>query len=79
METQIIGIKELYKNLKKISKATAAGQSFLIVRNSKPVFRIEPIKKTVKKKYTINDLWKIRFKSKDKNLSKNIDKIVYDL
>ena len=35
--------------------------------------------KTKKKKYTMKDLWKIRFNSGDKNLSKNIDKIVYDL
>lgn len=36
-------------------------------------------RKIKRKKHTIKDLWKIRFESKDKNLSKNIDKIVYDL
>lgn len=35
--------------------------------------------KSKEKKYTMEDLWKIRFKSGDGNLSKNIDKIVYDL
>jgi len=79
METQIIGVKQLHKNLKQISEAAMSGESFLIVRNSKPVFRIEPIKKTAKKKRTIKDLWKIRFDGKDKNLSKNIDKILYKL
>lgn len=79
MEAQIIGIKQLYKNLKKISEATIAGQSFLIVRNSKPVFRIEPVARNIEKKHTIKDLWEIRFKGKDKNLSKNIDKVLYKL
>ncbi len=30
-----------------------------------------------KKKYKLDDLWKIRFQNKDKNLSKKIDKILY--
>lgn len=79
MEIQIIGVKQLHKDIKRICEATKKGESFLIVRNSKPVFKIEPVRKFSKKKYTINDLWKIRFKSKDKNLSKNIDKILYKL
>ena len=79
MEAQIIGVKQLHKDLKRISEAEMSGESFLIVRNSKPVFRIEPIKKPIKKKHTIKDLWKIRFDGKDKNLSKNIDKILYKL
>lgn len=79
MEAQIIGVKELHKNLKQISEAAMKGESFLIVRNSKPIFRIEPIKKIAKKKHTMKDLWEIRFKGKDKNLSKNIDKILYKL
>jgi antitoxin (DNA-binding transcriptional repressor) of toxin-antitoxin stability system len=79
METQIIGVKQLYKNLKRISEAAINGESFLVVRNSKPVFRIEPVKKIAKKKHTMEDLWKIRFKGKDRDLSKNIDKILYKL
>ena len=79
METQIIGVKQLHKELKKISAKTLRGHSFIVVRNSKPVFRIEPInqKSLKEKKYTIDDLWKIRFKKRDKNLSRNIDKILY--
>lgn len=79
METQIIGVKQLHKELKKISAKALRGHSFIVVRNSKPVFRIEPInqKSLKKKKYTMDDLWKIRFKNRDKNLSRNIDKILY--
>ena len=79
MEAQIIGVKELHKNLKRISEAAMSGESFLIVRNSKPVFRIEPVEKITKKKYILADFEKIQFRSNSKNLSKNIDKIVYDL
>ncbi len=79
MEAQIIGIKQLHKNLEQISEAVAKGKSFLIVRNSRPIFKIEPVEKFPKKKYTIDNLWKIRFRSKNRNLSKNIDKILYNL
>ncbi|MEA2088911.1 MAG: hypothetical protein U9O55_03680 [Patescibacteria group bacterium] len=79
METKIIGVKQLYRNLKTISEETLNGHSFIVVKNSKPVFRIEPISKSDnKKKYTLDDFKKIQFKSKYKNLSKNIDKILYN-
>lgn len=79
VKLQIIGVKQLYKQLKQISQATLQGQSFLVVKNSKPVFRIEPIETAQQKKYTLEDFKKIQFKMKDndRHLSKNIDKIVY--
>jgi hypothetical protein len=77
METQIIGVKQLYKDLKNISGRVLKGQSFLVVKNSKPIFRIEPIKELGGKKYDLGDLKKIQFAAKDKNLSKNIDNNLY--
>ncbi len=79
METQIIGIKQLYTGLKDITEQVRFGQSFLVVKNSKPVFRIEPVEKTVqpRKKYTLKDLEKITFSSDDPDLSKKVDEIVY--
>ena len=81
METKIIGVKQLYRDLKTISEETLNGHSFIVVKNSKPVFRIEPMNNgdNKKKKYTLADFKKIQFRSRYKNLSKNIDKIVYDL
>lgn len=76
MNEQIIGIKQLYTNLKEISHEALYGQSFIVVKNSKPVFRIEPIETVKKKKYNLEDFKKIQFKG-GKNLSKNIDKIIY--
>ncbi len=77
METQIIGVKKLYKELKNISDQALKGQSFLVVKNSKPIFRIEPIKKFGGKKYNLADAKKFQFVIRDKNLSKNIDKHLY--
>jgi len=77
MDPQIIGIKQLHKDLKKISMKAQQGQSYIVVKNSKPVFRIEPMEALAKPRYTIKDFEKIRFKSDDKNLSKHIDKILY--
>ncbi|MDO8626435.1 MAG: hypothetical protein Q7K39_03185 [Candidatus Magasanikbacteria bacterium] len=77
MEPTIIGVKKLYRDLHGIARATARGQSFTVVKYSKPIFRIEPVATPNRKKYTLNDLFAIRFKGGDPNLSKNIDKIVY--
>lgn len=77
MDKQIIGIKQLYTKLKEISEETLCGKSFIVVKNSKPVFRIEPIEAKKTKKYNLKDLKKAQFMVADKNLSKNIDKIVY--
>ena len=77
METTIIGIRELHKKLKEVSEATLSGNSFVVVRNTKPVFRIEPYKIEKKNRYTLKDFEKIRFKG-GKNLSKNIDKIIWE-
>jgi len=40
---KIIGLKELRENLPAYEKKIAAGESFLVVKKSKPVFRISPI------------------------------------
>ncbi len=65
--------------MRKVTEATRRGQSFTVVKNSKAVFQIVPLERVPGKKYTLKDVLKIRFRSKDKNLSKNIDKIVYDI
>ncbi len=69
-----INIRELYRNLKKITERAEKGESFLVLKNSRPVFKIEPEQK--KKPFSIEELSKIRFKG-PKDLSKRIDEIVY--
>ncbi len=77
MESQIIGIKQLYTEMKHIAAAALAGKSFTVVRNSKPVFRIEPVTMGKKKKYTLADLRKIQFSGGEPDLSMRVDEIAY--
>lgn len=81
MKLQIIGVKELHKQLRQVSKAALQGQSFLVVRNSKPVFRIEPVEHIAERKYSLKDFEKLQFsmRDKDENLSKKIDEILYEI
>lgn len=71
-----IGMKELYHNLSGVAREVEAGRTFVVLKHAHPVFRIEPMRKTVKKTYTLADLAAIRFQSNDRNLSKKIDHIV---
>ncbi|MEK7209196.1 MAG: type II toxin-antitoxin system prevent-host-death family antitoxin [Patescibacteria group bacterium] len=41
--TNIIGLKELRENTEDYIKQVKRGRSFLVVRRSKPVFRVEPV------------------------------------
>ncbi|MBU4298482.1 type II toxin-antitoxin system prevent-host-death family antitoxin [Patescibacteria group bacterium] len=75
--TEIIGVKQLYKNLARISQRVAKGESFIVVKRSKPVFRVVPYQEKKIKKYTLKDLEKLRFRTGDKKLSQKVDEIVY--
>lgn len=77
MEPIVIGIKQLHKELTKVTRATQKGKSFLVMKHAKPVFRIEPANAPQAKRYRLADLLALQFHGDDKNLSKNIDKIVY--
>jgi antitoxin (DNA-binding transcriptional repressor) of toxin-antitoxin stability system len=79
MTSKTIGIRELHRNLKRISEAAKRGQAFIVLRNATPVFRIEPLPvlKTGKK-YTLADFRRAEF-SGPKDLSKRIDEIVYGI
>lgn len=77
MTTNILGIKELQLNLKRVADAAQKGASFTVVRDSKPVFRIEPIVQgSVRSGNMESFLASIAFKG-EKDLSQRIDEIVY--
>ena len=76
-EPTMIGIKQLHADLSKVAQAVERGNSYIVMRHAKPLFRIEPIGRYGNKKYTLKDLMNIRFDSPDKNLSKKIDHYVY--
>ena len=73
----MIGIKELHKTLKLVSNEAQKGQSFIVIKNSKPVFKIVPLENDKLPKYSLDDFKQIQFKSRDKNLSKKVDNILY--
>lgn len=80
----IIGVKELLQNLKMVYQKIDVGEEFIVVKNSKPAFRIVPVeeKKTQVSKKSHNaflkKLKKIQFRG-NKDLSQNIDSIVYSV
>lgn len=73
----IIGVKELYKNLNKVAAKVKKGESFLVMKHAEPIFRIEPAQPVHHGKFLLEKLKKIQFKSSDPHLSRNIDKILY--
>ena len=41
--TKIIGLKELRENTEQYISSVKKGKSFLVVRRSKPIFRVSPV------------------------------------
>lgn len=39
----LIGLKELRKNVDKYAKRAARGESFIVIRRSRPLFKISPL------------------------------------
>jgi len=78
MSTKVIGIKQVYTNLKTIAEGTSQGVSFLVVKNSKPTFKIVPLDSSGNdNEFTLDDLKDVQFDGGDKNMSKEIDKYIY--
>ena len=79
MTSKTIGIRELSRNLKKIAEAARRGRSFIVVKNTTPVFKIEPMNQIkTGKKYSPDDFRHAEF-SGPKDLSERIDEFVYGI
>lgn len=75
---EIIGVKQLYKNLRDIAKRAKAGESFVVVKHATPLFRIVPSEQdATQKPFTLRDVIALRFRSGEKKLHEKIDEIVY--
>lgn len=70
----IIGVKQFHKDFKKVVSETKKGKTFVVVNRTEPLMRVGPVIPQPQK--SMADLFKIHFKG-DKNLSKDIDKILY--
>ncbi len=79
MNQKMIGVKHLQTRFSEVTRAVQKGESFIVMKHTQPLFRIEPVTKKEQPRYTINDLMSIKFKSRDKNLSKKIDTYLYNV
>ena len=60
MENNIVGLKELRNNTEDYIKKIRKGRSFIVVRRSKPVFKISPADDEVGAWETVIDFTKIK-------------------
>ena len=74
---QTVTMRELHRNLKKIGEEAQKGQTFVVIKNSKPAFTIGPVEEESTKFHTLKDLKKLRFRSGQGDLSQRIDEILY--
>lgn len=71
-----ISIREYLRNYNTYNDKVMKGECFVITKNNQDQIKLSPV--DTDKRYTMKDLLSIRF-SGDKDLSKNIDKIVYGI
>lgn len=77
-KTKTIGIRELSRDLKTITLEAVNGQPYIVMKNSQPVFKIEPLDPKQAKLHTLKDIKKLQFKDNaETNLSLRIDEILY--
>ena len=60
MKTHILGLKELRENIQKYASLVKKGQSFIVVRKSKPLFKVSSGDEDEGLWETIVDFTKIR-------------------
>lgn len=60
MKTQILGLKELRENMQKYAFRVRKGESFIVVKRSKPLFKISSIDEDDGVWETVVDFTKIR-------------------
>ena len=71
-----INIREYLRNYNKYNNFLNEGFSFTITNKNKNIALLSPVEEK-KEKYSLKELLKMRIKTKETNISKNIDKIVY--
>ncbi|MDP3696808.1 MAG: hypothetical protein Q8R55_02125 [Candidatus Taylorbacteria bacterium] len=60
MKTNILGLKELRENMQKYASLVEKGESFIVVKKSKPVFKISSVDEDEGLWETVIDFTKIR-------------------
>ena len=60
MENTIVGLKELRENMEKYASLIKKGKSFIVVKRSKPLFKISSIDEDDKLWETVIDFTKLK-------------------
>ncbi len=60
MKTHILGLKELRENMQKYASLVERGESFVVVKKSKPLFKISSLDEDEELWETIIDFTKVR-------------------
>jgi antitoxin (DNA-binding transcriptional repressor) of toxin-antitoxin stability system len=60
MKTQILGLKELRENMQKYASLVKRGKSFVVIKKSKPLFRISSVDEDEELWETVVDFTKIK-------------------
>ncbi len=60
MENTIVGLKELRENMEKYASLIKKGRSFIVVKRSKPLFKISSINEDDELWETVIDFTKLR-------------------
>ncbi len=72
-----INVRDLQRRFKEVSEQIQQGESLIVLKNTKPIFRIEPITKNTDKEVFMKAIKDIQFEDNE-NLSKDADNIVYE-
>ena len=60
MKTRILGLKELRENMQKYASRVEKGESFIVVKKSRPLFKISSLDEDKELWETVIDFTKIR-------------------
>lgn len=78
---QFISTKELYSQLKTVSEKVQQGTTFIVLKHSKPVYKITPLEESTRKekKYNLQNISDFIFtsKKKGKDLATTFKKHIY--
>ena len=77
-----ISTKDLYSNIKKVNEQVQKGMTFVVLKYSRPAYKITPLEQAdteISKQYTLKDISKFTFTSKnpEKNLAIDFKKHIY--
>lgn len=82
----IIGIKQFHKDMSRIARRVKRGERVLVMKHAEPLFILAPYTddealthRVHTPKYRLEDLQRLKAKGGNRTISRDIDKIVYDL